>query len=458
VGGGISGLSAAYELERRGIAYRLFERAQRLGGLIATERIEGFTIDQGPDSILVQKPAGLELALELGLAERLIPTSPPRTAYVLRDGRLHPLPETSVFGIPTRLGPLLSTGLFSMAGKLRLGCEVLVPRRTSPADESIGSFVRRRFGTEAVAYIAEPLLAGIHSGDVNRLSVHALFPRLVTAEQEHASVIRAFRAQRGARPVDGLFRSFRAGLVELVDALVPRLSSDRLRTGVAVDALVRTPDGYAVHLETGESVPASAVLLAIPAFVAGRLVDRLDPELAARCREIPYVSTATVALAYPRQAVAHPLDGSGFVVPRAEPGRRIFACTWISSKWVNRAPAGSVLMRAFFGGARDPAVLEGTDDDLVGAARTELAGLLGISSPPTVTRVYRWPDATPQYEVGHLARLSGIERRLGMSPGLFVTGSGFRAIGIPDCIADGRAQASSIAAFLNVASQEGNGA
>lgn len=445
VGGGIAGLSAAYELHRLGVAFRLFEATDHLGGVILTESLDGFTIDGGPDALLAQKPAAIELCRELGLGDRLQPTLEPRTAYILKQGRLHPLPEASVLGIPTRLAPFARTGLFSAWAKLRFGLDLALPpcRLPPSGDESIGAFFRRRFGPEAVDYLAEPLLATIHAGDVDRLSMRALFPRLLEAEQAGGSLIQTFRRRRTPAPPDGMFRSLPGGLAELTAALVATLPTERVSRNARVETVDQGADAPFI-VRTADSVcSASAVILAAPAPVAAGLLGPRNERLAALCREIPHASTATVALTYPRDAVTHPLRGSGFVVPRVEPDVSIIAATWVSSKWPGRAPADQVLLRAFIGGARDPEVLDRTPDDtaLAQLAHTDLARILGIAVAPSLARVYRWMGRSPQHEVGHLDRLDAIERRLEETPGLFLTGSSFRSVGIPDCVRDGRATA-----------------
>jgi oxygen-dependent protoporphyrinogen oxidase len=426
------------------VPFLVLERAERAGGVIRTDIMDGYTIDGGPDSLLVQKPAALDLCHEIGLGDRLFPTKPPRTAFIYRAGRLHPLPEASVLGIPTRLAPLAATPLFSLPAKARMACEMFVPRRGDDEDESIGGFMRRRFGSEAVDYLAEPLLAGIHAGDVNQLSMRAAFPRLTTLERQHGSLIRAFRKLPRRRSADGVFRSLPDGLRELVDAIVAVLPAGALRTSSVVeglDGLGPRPGPLAVRLAGGEAVRARAIVLAVPAYVAADLADPIDPELAALCRAVPYASTCTVALGYPRARVGHPLDGSGFVVPRVETDLRIMAASWVSSKWPGRAPDGHVLLRAFIGGMRSPERAELDDDALVAMAHGDLARLLRIEGAPSLVRVYRWPRANAQHVVGHLERMTRIEARLAELPGLFVTGSGFRGTGIPDCIEDGRATA-----------------
>lgn len=443
VGAGISGLTAAYELHRRGLRVRLVEQRERPGGVILTEHVDGFVVDAGPDSLLVQKPAALDLCRELGLSDRLLPTQPPRTAFVYRAGVLHPLPETSILGFPTRLWPLATSSLFSPGAKIRMAREVLCRPRATEEDESIASFVDRHFGREAVEYIAEPLLAGIHAGDVERLSIRAAFPKLVEAEADRGSIIRAF-ADRTGRGGDAAFRSLPGGIGELVETLVARLPERALRCGATADR-VELGAGASVVFGGRARLAARTVILAMPAWAAAPLVEGLDAELARLCAAIPYWSTAIVVLGYPRAAVGHPLQGTGFVVPRRE-GLRITAGSWVSSKWPHRTPEGQVQLRAFLGGARDPGAVDRGDADLIGAATRDLSAILAIRGEPTLTRVYRWRRASPQQEVGHLALMAQIDRCLRRLPGLFLTGTGLRGVGIPDCIADARAIATAVAA------------
>jgi protoporphyrinogen/coproporphyrinogen III oxidase len=456
VGGGITGLAAAYELTVRRVPFQLFEASPRLGGIIRTEHVDGFTIEAGPDSILVQKPAALKLCEALGLGPRLITTNMPRTAFILKDGRLHALPSPSVLGIPTTWSGLARYDVLSPIARVRLALEPFVGPGATRADESVGAFFRRRFGPETVGTVAEPLLGGIHAGDIDSLSIRSLFPRFVEAETEHGSVIRSFRTARnrasripdpgsGIPPVaipqgDGLFRSLAGGMEELVSTLEQQLPSDSLHRGAAVDGIARDANGWRLTVG-GERASARAVLLACPAHVAADLLAPIDARSAERCREVPYVSTASIALAWHRGAIAHPLNGSGFVVARRPDGPRITACTWVSSKWSGRAPAGMALLRAFVGGSHDPTVVDLPDDELVELARHDLQPVLGINGAPALSRVYRWRRAGAQHNVGQIARVSEIEQRLSVHRGICIAGSGFRSIGIPDCVADGRAAA-----------------
>jgi oxygen-dependent protoporphyrinogen oxidase len=445
VGGGISGLAAAYELQRRGLSVRVLEAAPRAGGVITTERFDQWVIDGGPDSILVQKPAAVALCRELGIADRLVSTLTPRTAYILRERRLHRIAEGSFLGFPLDVKSLARSSVFTLGGRLRMACEAFVPRRGGDEDESVGAFVRRRFGEEAVDYLAEPLLAGIHAGDVERLSTRALFPRLLEAERQSGSVIRAFRAMRARPSPQGAFVSLPGGTGELVEALVTALAPGTVSVSTRVSDLHRHAH-YQIETSAGR-VHARTVVLAVPAYIAASLLRVFDTTIAALAEAIPYASTATVALGYRREQVAHPMEGSGFVVPRVERSP-LLAATWVTSKWPQRAPDGHVLMRGFLGGGRDPRRLDATDDALIELVVEELRELMGITGAPLFTRLFRWTKQSPQYEVGHLQRVATIDRQLASIPGLFVTGSGFRAIGIPDCIADGRETAGRAAAFL----------
>jgi protoporphyrinogen/coproporphyrinogen III oxidase len=464
VGGGIAGLATAYELSRRGASFLLLERAPRAGGVVLSEEIDGFTIDGGPDALLIQKPDAIALCTELGLGDRLVPTKLPRLAFIQRGGKLHPLPAASVLGIPTQVGPFIKTGLFSWPGKLRMGAELFVPARRDDADESIGAFMTRRFGREAATYLAEPLLAGIHAGDVDRLSLHALFPRFAAAERKHGSLLRAFRAmappahnsQSGNKSnpqaaatspqSEGAFKSLPGGLSEMIRALEHAIGTAHICLSTSVARIAGTGP-FCVSTTSGDTFDARSVVLATPAYVAGELLRDRDGPLATQCGEVPYASVATVALGFTRDAVAHPLNGSGFVVPRAE-NSGILAGSWLSSKWPNRAPEGRVLLRTFIGGARDPRALEESDRELIARSIRALDPVLGIRGTPMLTRVYRWDRANAQHEVGHLERVRAIDAGLARHPGLYVTGSGFRGVGVPDCIADGRATAAKVVQWL----------
>ena len=441
VGGGISGLSAAWTLHKRQVPYVLLEAGSEVGGVIRTESKDGFLLEGGPDSILAQKPEGLALCREIGLGDRLVPTNPhQRSVFVLHRRRLHPLPEGMALAVPTKVLPFLRSGLFSWPGKIRMGLDLVIPPRAGNGDESIASFLRRRFGQEAVDLIGEPLLAGIHAGDPERLSILATFPRFRDLERRHGSLVRGMwsspRPATGpGEPPPAAFYSLRGGLREVVTALVARLRPGAVRTRAPVRAVARDGNAFALALEDGERVEAARVIVAAPGPRIAPALEGLVPEVARTIGAIPFASSATVLLGYRREDVAHPLDGYGMLVPRTE-GLRTTAVSFVSTKFSSRAPEGHVLLRGFLGGVRDGNVLSLSDDEMAATVRREMAGVLGLRGEPVLTRIFRWPGGTPQLEVGHLARIAEAEGKAAEVPGLHLTGAGLRSTGIPDAVAE----------------------
>jgi oxygen-dependent protoporphyrinogen oxidase len=365
-----------------------------------------------------------------------------RKIFVWRAGRLHELPDGFQLLAPTKLGPFLTTGLFSWTGKLRMALDVLLPRGGGD-DESLGSFVRRRLGAEALERVAQPLVAGIYTADPDDLSLAATMPRFLELERRERSVILAlWRAQRRA-PQAGtsgarwsLFVTFRDGMGELVETLASRLPPGTVNLKQRVTGIERCGGGWRVATADGGRLDAEHVIVATEAHAAGRLLRYVDPALATLLGEIDYASSATVSLGYRRSDIPHPLDGFGFVVPRTE-GRALLACTFSSVKYPGRAPEDHALLRCFLGGALDARVLERADAGLVGLARSELREALGIARAPLLTRIWRHPVAMPQYRVGHLHRMDAIRRALEGLPGLRLAGSGYGGVGIADCVRSG---------------------
>ncbi len=411
VGGGVAGLAVAYRL--RGRAAVTILEPNEPGGTIRTVREKGFLIEGGPDSFVTAKPEGIQLCRELGLGEDLIPPSV-RKVYVFSRGSLHELPEGMFLTVPTRIAPMVWTRLISWPGKVRMGLDLVLPRGGG-GDESLGSFVRRRFGQEALSKIAEPLMAGIFVAEADRLSLRSTFPRFADLEARHRSLIRAMRSTppSGQSPLVTL----RSGLSSLVERLCTGIDATWVRSAAA-----RVDPGYRVVHAAG-AVEGDAVVLATPPPVAAGLLSRWT-EAAELVGRIRCATTATVSLGYRSGDVPRPLDGTGFVMPREE-RRGILACTWSSSKFVGRAPEGFALLRCF---------LEGRMSNPAEVARQELRRILGIAAEPVVSRAFEWPEANPIYEVGHGERIAAIERSL--PAGLLVTGAGYRGIGIPGCIAD----------------------
>ena len=442
IGGGISGLSAAFALHKQKVPYLVLEAGERLGGVIRTESRDGFLLEGGPDSMLAQKPEAIALCRELGLGERLVPTNPDKRAvFVLLRRKLHPLPEGMMLAVPTKILPFLASSLFSWPGKLRMGLDIVIPGKNGHGDESIASFLRRRFGQEAVDRLGEPLLAGIHAGDPERLSILATFPRFRELERVHGSLVRGLWAAPRPKPEPGAkppaaFYSLRGGLVELVEALVARLDAGALRTAVSVHRVEATAEGFSLAIDGGDPVSARRVIVAAPGPRIAKALEGLVPEAARALGAIPFVSSATVLLGYRRADVSHPLDGYGMVVPATE-NLRTTALSFVSTKFPFRAPEGHVLLRGFLGGARDPGALSLRDDEMIETVTNDMRDVLGLRGQPVLSRVFRWPGGTPQLEVGHLERMREVEQAVAAVPGLFLTGAGVRSTGIPDSVADG---------------------
>ncbi len=459
VGGGIAGLAAAHrltELSRaRGIALEitLLEARDRLGGTIATERAGGFLIEAGPDSFLSEKPWALALCQRLGVSDRLVRTNDRfRKTFVVHRGRLHPVPEGFQLLAPARLAPLLTSPLFSWLGTLRMAMDLVLPRRRSGEDESLGAFVRRRLGREALERVAQPLAAGIYTADPEQLSLAATMPRFLEMERRQRSVILALWKAARRSPESGkgtsgarwsLFVTFAEGMEELVRVLAERLPPGSVRLKERVDAVLREGAVWKVSLSAESTLQADAVVLATEAYQGARLSRYLDPALARLLETIPYAPAATVTLAYRREEIPHPLDGFGFVVPRVE-GRPILACTFSSVKYPGRAPEGFVLLRVFLGGALNAEILQDDDERLLALSRSELAEVLGVVAPPCLSRVHRFPASMAQYHLGHLDRVAAIERRAAAHPGLALAGGAYRGVGIADCIRSGEEGASRV--------------
>lgn len=449
IGGGISGLSAAWYLQKQAAArrialdYSVLEQSARWGGKILTETVDGpdglpFVVEAGPDAFLTQKPWALQLARELGLGERLLGTNDAkRRVFVLKNGRPVVLPDGVQLIVPTRFLPFLLSPLVSPAGKLRMALDLVLPARQDDEDETLADFILRRLGREALDRIAEPLMAGIYSAEAHKQSIMATFPRFRAIERQHGSLIRGMIAaarQRAAQPGSSAvpaFMSLYGGTSELVEALVPQLDGN-LRLNTQVTGIEQTGQGqYRAHLQDGTALTADTVILTTPAYVTAPLLQGLAPTAADLLSRIRYVSTGTISLAFKQDDIPHPLDGFGLVIPMSEK-RPINAVTMSSVKFDRRAPAGYVLLRAFFGGARTPQTMQLDDAELLQTVQAELQSILGIRAGPLLQRIYRWWQANPQYDVGHLERVNMIEAAL--PAGLYVTGSAYRGVGIPDCI------------------------
>ncbi|WP_010270880.1 protoporphyrinogen oxidase [Paenibacillus senegalensis] len=464
IGGGISGLSAAYYtwrfLKEAGVQadMTVVERDQQWGGKVQTVRQEGFVMEKGPDSFLARKTPVIDLTRELGLQEDLVATNPQaKKTYILHNGRLHPMPPGLALGIPTQWKPFLNSGLISPLGKVRAAMDLVLPRRRDDGDEALGDFLERRLGKEVLENVCEPLLAGIYAGDTHQLSLQSTFPQFQAMERKSRSLILGMtRSRQQAPPTAGvpesvsrsMFLSYRHGLSSLIEALTGYLQEQgvRLLSGQMVTSLEKQPQGGAsLRLDSGQELSADCVIAAVPTFVLPSLLPNLPA--VARLAEMPYVSVANFVAAYDRKSIGQELDASGFLVPRKE-GRFITACTWTSAKWKHTAPDDKVLVRCYIGRSGEEHWRQLPDETLSANARRELKELLGIEAKPLFSRINRWEQSMPQYPVGHLHTIKKARQEAAeYMPGLWLTGSGFHGVGIPDCIRQGKEAAQELAAY-----------
>jgi len=443
VGGGIAGLSAAYDLSNAGVAHTLIEKQPRLGGVIETRQWDDCVMECGPDSFISAKPEAMTLIRELGLEGDVIGSKDEeRVTYIQRHGKLVRLPEGTTMFVPTRPSSMLASPLVSWRTKVRMGLELLRRPKTYP-DRSVSEFVTDHFGRETLDYLAEPLLSGVYGGDPDLLSAPSVLPRFVEMERTKGSLARALMASRGgAKRSEPLFRTLKGGL----GCLVERLAAKANVTQGTAEAIERNIDlkkrGFRVRIN-GDWMDGEHVILACPAWAASELILSVDERLAALLAMIPYTSSAIAQMVFRAAEFDGQRAGTGFLVPRIERGR-LMACTFVGTKFPHRVPADKITLRCFFGGAGNDAVLDQSDESLIAMARGELRTILGLTSEPIFTGVSRWPRSMAQYIVGHGVRLKEIESAASAVPGLHLAGNAYTGIGIPDCIRMGRQAAARI--------------
>jgi oxygen-dependent protoporphyrinogen oxidase len=462
VGGGIAGLSAAYfaleKAKKMGepVHLQLLDEMDRLGGCILTEKSDGFVIEGGPDCFLYEKPWALTLCEKLGLGDRILNTNENRKVFILSKGRLHELPEGFMLMVPTSFTPFIKSSLISWPGKIRMAVDLFIPKKKSDEEESLADFVRRRLGEEALEKIAEPLVAGIHAGTPETMGLKSTFPRFLQIEEEYGSLIRgmlarrkiALQFQRKGGPQRTMFLTLKDGLGEWVDCLREKIGEETINLRKSVVKVKRKEKGnYQIQLSDGTSLEADSIILAIPSFITAKIVEEMDAKLSEILLTIPYVSSATVSLAYRRSQIRHPLDGFGFIIPRAEK-RRIMASTWTSVKFNYRAPGDMVLLRAFVGGVNNEHLVSLDDEEMLRIIREELRDIMGVEGEPILTKIYRWEKSMPQYLVGHLGKVARIEERTNLQPGLFLTGCAYKGIGISDAVHDAEIVAKKAVEYL----------
>jgi protoporphyrinogen/coproporphyrinogen III oxidase len=447
IGGGISGLAAAFTLEepRRAGAldYVLYESLPQLGGVLRTDHLDGCIVEAGPDSFITEKPWAADLCRTLGLGDQLIGSNDAdRKTYILIRGRLIPMPDGLMFMVPTKILPTGFSPLFSWTTKLRMAQELLHPPRAANADESVASLVERHYGSEMVDRLADPLLSGVYGGEAASLSVRAVLPRFAEMERTYGSLGRAMLAARkkmprpANKPAAPLFTSLKNGMQQLVETLVPRLNQASLLTNAPVQSIQHEAGGWTLSAGL-KSDHFDAVILALPTHAASQLLSTCSPELSSELAAIAYSSSITVGLGYDREVRDSLPPGFGFLVPRSE-GKRLLAATFVHNKFPHRAPDDRALLRCFFAGSSAENIWQLSDDAIISIVRTELQQIVGLRAAPLFARVYKWKSAMAQYGVGHLDRLDRIERLLQQSPGLALAGNGYRGIGVPDCVRSGR--------------------
>jgi len=447
IGGGISGLSAAYSLEeyrRAGanVEYVLYEASPRLGGVLRTEIIDGCVVEAGPDSFVTEKPWAADLCRLVGLGDQLIGSNDAdRKTYILTRGRLVVMPDGLMFMVPTKILPTGLSPLFSWKTKLRMTQELFHPPRAVERDESVAEFVERHYGSEMVDRLADPLLSGVYGGEAANLSVRAVLPRFAEMERTHGSLGRAMLAARRKmaagprRPAPPLFTSLRNGMQHLAETVASKLDPASLRTNVSVQAIQREGESWVVSAGL-ESDEFDGVIVALPGPAAASTLRLVSSELASELAAIQYSSSITVGLGYDRQVRQSLPPGFGFLVPRSE-GMRLLAATFVHNKFPYRAPEDRALLRCFFAGTNAENVWPLSDDQIIGVVRNELQQILNLRAEPQFARVYKWKGAMAQYGVGHLDRLERIERLRRQLPGLALAGNAYRGIGVPDCVRSG---------------------
>jgi oxygen-dependent protoporphyrinogen oxidase len=462
IGGGISGLSAAFTLEEKrqsgaDIEYVLFEAAPRLGGVMVTDRIkeDGCLIEAGPDSFLTEKPWAADLCRKIGLGDQLIGSNDAdRKTYIVVKNRLLVMPDGLMFMVPTKILPTVLSPLFSLRTKMRMAAEWFHPPHKAEADETVAQMVERHYGSEMVDLLADPLLSGVYGGEATDLSVRAVLPRFAEMESKHGSLGRAMLAARKKMaiatrtPSRPLFTSLKEGMQQMVDALVARLDPANLRTSTPVQSLIPQNNGWTVAAGY-QSDHFDAVIVAAPARAAAAVLESADANLAAELAAINYSSSVTVTLGYDEKVRRSLPPGFGFLVPRSA-GRRMLAATFVHNKFPHRAPENRAIVRCFLGGARDEQILDSTEDQILTIVRNELRDIIALDAQPLFTRVYKWRAAMAQYSVGHLERLQRIEALRTRLPGLALAGNGFNGIGVPDCVRSGSEAAGKILAEMGM--------
>ncbi|MDR4945867.1 protoporphyrinogen oxidase [Neobacillus cucumis] len=459
VGGGIAGLTSAFYLQKTmqeqnlPIEIQLIESSHRLGGKLQTVKRDGYTIERGPDSFLAKRVSSIRLAKAVGMEDQLVPNSTGKS-YVLLNETLHPMPGGSIMGIPTEIGPFITTGLFSIPGKLRATADFILPRSESGKDQSLGQFFRRRLGDEVVENLIEPLLSGIYAGDIDQLSLMSTFPQFYEVEQKYRSLILGMKKMSPAQPKQkdvkdkkkGGFLTFKSGLQSFVEAIESKLNPNMILKGHRVEKIQKSIHDYEVLLNNGELIKADMIIAATPHQTTQSMFS--DYRFFDPLKSVPSTSVATVSLAFPEEAIKTDINGTGFVVSRNS-DYSISACTWTHKKWAHSTPKGKALLRVFVGRAGDQTIVDLSDDQIIKIVLEDLKKTMDITMNPDFSIVTRWKNSIPQYIVGHKQRLALIQEQIQKElPGVFLAGASYGGVGIPDCIDQGEAAVQRVLEYL----------
>ncbi|MFK9094702.1 protoporphyrinogen oxidase [Bacillus salipaludis] len=461
IGGGIAGLTSAFYLQKiiqenkLPIEIQLIEASHRLGGKMQTVVKDGFTIERGPDSFLARKTSIIRLAKEVGMEDKLVPNSTGKS-YVLVNEKLHSMPGGSIMGVPTEIGPFITTGLFSVPGKLRAAADFILPRSESGKDQSLGQFFRRRLGDEVVENLIEPLLSGIYAGDIDQLSLMSTFPQFYEVEQKYRSLIMGMKKTTPSQPKQsenkdkkkGGFLTFKTGLQSFAEAIEAKLDPKTVLKGHRVDKIEKSNQQYEIYLNNGETINADCIIAATPHKVTQTMFS--DYRIFDPFKSVPSTSVATVALAFPEEAIKNDIDGTGFVVSR-NGDYSITACTWTHKKWEHSTPKGKVLLRCYVGRAGDETIVDLSDDQIIKIVLDDLKKTMDITLNPDFAIVSRWKNSMPQYTVGHKQRLAAILEHVKEElPGVFLAGASYGGVGVPDCIDQGELAVQNVLDYLKV--------
>ncbi|MFL6559148.1 MAG: protoporphyrinogen oxidase [Bacillus sp. (in: firmicutes)] len=448
IGGGITGLTSAFYLQKAiqenhlPIEIKLIEASHRLGGKMQTVVRDGFTIERGPDSFLARKLSISRLAKEVGMDDQLVHNSTGKS-FVLVNEKLHSMPGGSIMGIPTEVGPFITTGLFSIPAKLRAAADFILPRSESGKDQSLGQFFRRRLGDEVVENLIEPLLSGIYAGDIDQLSLMSTFPQFYEVEQKYRSLIIGMKKSTPSQPKTpdskeqskGAFLTFKTGLQSFAEAIEAKIDPKLILKGHRVDKITKQGNTYEVYLNNGETLVADSIIAATPHKITQSMF--ADYRLFDPFKSVPSTSVATVALAFPEEAVKNDIDGTGFVVSRNS-DYSITACTWTHKKWAHSTPKGKVLLRCYVGRSGDETIVDLSDDRIIKIILDDLKKTMDITMSPDFAVISRWKNSMPQYTVGHKKRVADIFEHMSAElPGIFLAGSSYGGVGLPDCIDQG---------------------